>query len=46
MKYELVKTDTKTKAKAETEHGDNEHGNAYAAAVLLADHLVKPYTGV
>ena len=32
-------------AKVETEHGDNEHGNAYAAAVLLADHLVKPYTG-
>ena len=28
-------------AKVEAEHGNNEHGNAYAAAVLLADHLVK-----
>jgi hypothetical protein len=28
----------------EVTHGDSPTGNAYAAAVMLADHVVPPYT--
>jgi len=32
-------------AQVEKTHGDNKHGNAYAAAVMLADHLVDAPVG-
>ncbi|HNC99126.1 MAG TPA: hypothetical protein PKW90_23530, partial [Myxococcota bacterium] len=31
-------------AAVEATHGDSPIGNAYAAAVMLADHVVPPYT--
>jgi len=31
-------------AAVESTHGDTSHGNAYAAAVMLADHVVPAFT--
>ena len=31
-------------AAVEATHGNSSFGNAYAAAVMLADHVVPPYT--